>query len=91
MRTQSEQQDNEEQQSLPSSPISSAPTAVSGNSLGLGLQYRGAWCTPPRIFVDQVLTSLIQLFKNFKIVLFVISSGYVLLPEAIICMLCQLC
>ncbi|KAJ4811747.1 S-acyltransferase [Rhynchospora pubera] len=53
MRTQSEAQDNEEQQSLPSSPMSSAPTAVSGNSLGLGLQYRGAWCTPPRIFVDQ--------------------------------------
>ncbi|XP_078162756.1 putative protein S-acyltransferase 19 isoform X2 [Carex rostrata] len=53
MRTQSEPQDNEDQQSLPSSPMSSAPTALSGNSLGLGLHYRGAWCTPPRIFVDQ--------------------------------------
>ncbi|CAL9782673.1 unnamed protein product [Musa acuminata subsp. burmannicoides] len=42
---------NEDQQSLPSSPMSSAPTAISGSSLGL--QYRGAWCTPPRIFVDQ--------------------------------------
>ncbi|WOL16836.1 hypothetical protein Cni_G25624 [Canna indica] len=42
---------NEDQQSLPSSPMSSAPTAISGSSIGL--QYRGAWCTPPRIFVDQ--------------------------------------
>ncbi|KAG1355294.1 putative protein S-acyltransferase 19 [Cocos nucifera] len=31
--------------------MSSAATAISGSSLGL--QYRGAWCTPPRIFVDQ--------------------------------------
>ncbi|KAJ4963647.1 hypothetical protein NE237_023586 [Protea cynaroides] len=42
-----------DQQSLPSSPTSSAVTAISGrSSLGLGLQYKGAWCTPPRIFVD---------------------------------------
>ncbi|XP_030535518.1 protein S-acyltransferase 21 [Rhodamnia argentea] len=40
-------------QSLPSSPTGSAVTAVSGrSSLGKGLQYRGAWCTPPRIFMD---------------------------------------
>ncbi|XP_072989317.1 protein S-acyltransferase 21-like [Typha latifolia] len=54
MRTQSEPPGpsvNEDPQSLPSSPMSSAPTAISGNSLSL--QYRGAWCTPPRIFVDQ--------------------------------------
>lgn len=54
MRTQSEPPGpsvHEDQQSLPSSPISSAATAISGNSLGL--QYRGAWCTPPRVFVDQ--------------------------------------
>ncbi|PIA46644.1 hypothetical protein AQUCO_01500291v1 [Aquilegia coerulea] len=57
MRTQSEPPgpsvDGGEQQSLPSSPTSSAVTAISGrSSLGLGLQYKGAWCTPPRIFVD---------------------------------------
>lgn len=40
-------------QSLPSSPTGSVVTAVSGrSSLGKGLQYRGAWCTPPRIFMD---------------------------------------
>lgn len=57
MRTQSEPPghsiNGEEQQSVPSSPTSSAVTAVSGrSSLGIGLQYRGAWCTPPRIFMD---------------------------------------
>lgn len=62
MRTQSEpaglsQVGGGDQQSLPSSPTSSAVTAVSGrSSLGVGLPYRGAWCTPPRIFMDnQVL------------------------------------
>lgn len=57
MRTQSEppevSQDGGDQQSLPSSPTSSAVTAISGrSSVGKGLQYRGAWCTPPRIFMD---------------------------------------
>lgn len=84
MRTQSEPQDNEDQQSLPSSPMSSAPTALSGNSLGLGLHYRGAWCTPPRIFVDQVLNFFNSTFHNFFLF---ISPGYDLLPEVIICML----
>ncbi|XP_038972438.1 probable protein S-acyltransferase 19 isoform X2 [Phoenix dactylifera] len=54
MRTQSEPpcpSVHEDLQSLPSSPMSSAATAISGSSLGL--QYRGAWCTPPRIFVEQ--------------------------------------
>ncbi|CAK9180322.1 unnamed protein product [Ilex paraguariensis] len=57
MRTQSEPPgpslDEGDQQSLPSSPTSSAVTAISGrSSLGMGLQYKGAWCTPPRIFMD---------------------------------------
>ncbi|CAA0807033.1 Probable protein S-acyltransferase 20 [Striga hermonthica] len=57
MRTQSEAPgpsvDGGDQQSLPSSPTSSAVTAISGrSSLGKGLQYKGAWCTPPRIFMD---------------------------------------
>lgn len=52
--------DGGEQHSLPSSPTSSAVTAISGrSSVGMGLPYKGAWCTPPRIFMDhQVLPSL---------------------------------
>ncbi|GAB2300471.1 hypothetical protein Dimus_034513 [Dionaea muscipula] len=58
MRTQSEPPGPSlgggDQQSLPSSPTSSAVTAISGrSSVGIGLQYKGAWCTPPRIFMDQ--------------------------------------
>ncbi|KAJ4825258.1 hypothetical protein Tsubulata_038542 [Turnera subulata] len=57
MRTQSEPPgpsvDGGDQQSLPSSPASSAVTGLSGrSSVGMGLQYKGAWCTPPRIFMD---------------------------------------
>ncbi|CAA2989712.1 S-acyltransferase 21 [Olea europaea subsp. europaea] len=57
MRTQTEPPgpsvDEGDQQSLPSSPTSSAVTAISGrSSVGKGLQYKGAWCTPPRIFMD---------------------------------------
>lgn len=57
MRTQSEPPgpsvDGGDQQSLQTSPTSSAVTAVSGrSSLGMNLQYKGAWCTPPRVFMD---------------------------------------
>ncbi|OWM81164.1 hypothetical protein CDL15_Pgr007195 [Punica granatum] len=58
MRTQSEPPGQslgggDEQLSLPSSPTGSAVTATSGrSSLGKSLQYKGAWCTPPRIFMD---------------------------------------
>ncbi|KAE8717080.1 hypothetical protein F3Y22_tig00110063pilonHSYRG00002 [Hibiscus syriacus] len=57
MRTQSEppgqSADGEDQQTISSSPTSSALTAISGrSSLGRSLQYKGAWCTPPRIFMD---------------------------------------
>jgi len=38
-------------QSIPSSPSGSTATGLSGGS-SLGLQYKGAWCTPPRIFVE---------------------------------------
>lgn len=60
MRTQSEPPgpsiDGMDQQSLQSSPTGSAVTGMSGRSsslggLGLGLA-KGAWCTPPRIFMD---------------------------------------
>ncbi|KAG6600444.1 putative protein S-acyltransferase 19, partial [Cucurbita argyrosperma subsp. sororia] len=33
------------------SPSGSATTGLSGGS-SLGLQYKGAWCTPPRVFID---------------------------------------
>ncbi|KAM7260049.1 hypothetical protein ACFE04_015790 [Oxalis oulophora] len=57
MRAQSEppgpSADGGDHQSLPSSPGSSAVTAISGrSSLGMSLQYKGVWCTPPRIFMD---------------------------------------
>ncbi|KAL3845902.1 hypothetical protein ACJIZ3_003305 [Penstemon smallii] len=58
MRTQSEPPgpslDGGDQQSLPSSPTSSAATAVSAkSSVAKGApQYKGAWCTPPRIFTN---------------------------------------
>lgn len=57
MRSQSEPPgpsvDGGDQQSLPSSPTSSAVTAISGrSSVGMSLQHKGAWCTPPRIFMD---------------------------------------
>ncbi|CAL0318957.1 unnamed protein product [Lupinus luteus] len=45
--------DGGEQHSLPSSPTSSAVTALSGrSSVGMSLQHKVAWCTPPRIFMD---------------------------------------
>ncbi|KAK4489887.1 hypothetical protein RD792_000534 [Penstemon davidsonii] len=54
-----------DQRSLPSSPTSSAATAVSAkSSVGKGApQYKGAWCTPPRIFTnhqDEIVRHLEQ-------------------------------
>lgn len=43
---------DEEGQNAPYSPTNSATTGFSGGS-SLGLQYKGVWCTPPRVFVDQ--------------------------------------
>ncbi|PSS05810.1 Protein like [Actinidia chinensis var. chinensis] len=42
---------DEEQPTLLYSPSGSATTGFSGGS-SLGLQYKGPWCTPPRVFVD---------------------------------------
>ncbi|XP_022759095.1 probable protein S-acyltransferase 19 isoform X2 [Durio zibethinus] len=42
---------DEELQNVMYSPTGSATTGMSGGS-SLGLQYKGAWCTPPRVFVD---------------------------------------
>ncbi|KAE8679717.1 putative protein S-acyltransferase 20 [Hibiscus syriacus] len=41
----------EEMPNVMYSPSGSATTGMSGGS-SLGLQYKGAWCTPPRVFVD---------------------------------------
>lgn len=43
------------------SPSGSATTGLSGGS-SLGLQYKGAWCTPPRVFVDYQVLRLIFFF-----------------------------
>ncbi|KAJ7534100.1 hypothetical protein O6H91_13G080100 [Diphasiastrum complanatum] len=54
MRAQSEPQGGSAEgdaQSVPSSPSSSTVTGFSGSS-SVGLQYVGAWCTPPRVFVE---------------------------------------
>lgn len=51
--------------SIPSSPSGSTATGLSGGS-SLGLQYKGAWCTPPRIFVEhQVYKFVIHDFKSW--------------------------
>ncbi|KAI4973298.1 probable protein S-acyltransferase 19 [Hordeum vulgare subsp. vulgare] len=55
MRAMSEvPQDEEEDEraNIIYSPTNSATSGFSGGS-SLGLHYKGAWCTPPRIFVDQ--------------------------------------
>ncbi|XP_073058172.1 probable protein S-acyltransferase 19 [Primulina eburnea] len=42
---------DEEPPNILYSPSGTATTGFSGGS-SLGLQYKGAWCTPPRVFVD---------------------------------------
>ena len=46
------------------SPSGSATTGMSGGS-SLGLQYKGAWCTPPRVFVDYQVLSFNVFFIHF--------------------------
>lgn len=50
-----EPQEEEDQEGLNIvySPTNSATTGFSG-ATSLSLHYKGSWCTPPRIFVDQV-------------------------------------
>ncbi|URD80451.1 S-acyltransferase [Musa troglodytarum] len=43
---------DEEEPNILYSPTNSATTSLSIGS-SLGLQYKGVWCTPPRVFVDQ--------------------------------------
>lgn len=54
MRAMSEAPGGSVDEELPTvlySPSGSATTGYSGGS-SIGLQYKGAWCTPPRVFVD---------------------------------------
>ena len=53
MRTQNEDQGAVygEEPSMPSSPASSTATGLSVSS-SLRMKHRGAWCTPPRVFVE---------------------------------------
>lgn len=56
------------------SPSGSATTGLSGGS-SLGLQYKGAWCTPPRVFVDYQVTTAVFLFDlNFIFCFFCCSN-----------------
>lgn len=86
MRTQSEPPgpsiDGMDQQSLQSSPTSSAVTAMSGRSslgLGLGLQYKGAWCTPPRIFMDHQVQAVHSIPNTVYFILFKKKKDVILL------------
>uniref|UniRef100_A0A1D1YSQ8 S-acyltransferase n=1 Tax=Anthurium amnicola TaxID=1678845 RepID=A0A1D1YSQ8_9ARAE len=45
-------EDTQNAQNVLYSPTGSAATGFSGGS-SLGLQYKGVWCTPPRVFIDQ--------------------------------------
>lgn len=60
---------DEELPNIMYSPSGSATTGLSGGS-SLGLQYKGAWCTPPRVFVDyQVFTIyLISLISTIYLI-----------------------
>lgn len=82
---------DEELPNIMYSPSGSATTALSGGS-SLGLQYKGAWCTPPRVFVDyQVLTTLFFEFYTFEekkreknpIKLNYVGSQYILLTYSL--------
>jgi palmitoyltransferase ZDHHC1/11 len=57
MRAMSEvtqEDEDEEGVNIVYSPTNSATTAFSGAS-SIRIHHKGAWCTPPRIFIDQVI------------------------------------
>ncbi|XP_074590219.1 putative protein S-acyltransferase 19 [Curcuma longa] len=55
MRAMSEAAPPSADEEAPNAPYSPTNSATTGLSLGssLGIQYKGVWCTPPRVFVDQ--------------------------------------
>ena len=52
------------------SPSGSATTGYSGGS-SLGLQYKGAWCTPPRVFVDYQVTFFNRCYTYIHIYIYI--------------------
>jgi palmitoyltransferase ZDHHC1/11 len=57
MRAMSEvtqEDEDEEGVNIVYSPTNSATTAFSGAS-SIRIHHKGAWCTPPMIFIDQVI------------------------------------
>lgn len=48
------------------SPSGSATTGLSGGS-SLGPQYKGAWCTPPRVFVEYQVFTVYTIFISVYI------------------------
>lgn len=57
---------DEELPNIMYSPSGSATTGLSGGS-SLGLQYKGAWCTPPRVFVDYQVFTIYFIFILGKV------------------------
>lgn len=57
MRAMSEAPPASADEEEPNPLYSPATSATTGLSIGssLGLQHKGVWCTPPRIFVDQLV------------------------------------
>ncbi|XP_042463628.1 probable protein S-acyltransferase 19 isoform X1 [Zingiber officinale] len=55
MRAMSEAAPPSADEEAPNAPYSPTNSATTGISLGssLSIQYKGVWCTPPRVFVDQ--------------------------------------
>lgn len=60
MRAMSEAAPPSADEEAPNAPYSPTNSATTGLSLGssLGIQYKGVWCTPPRVFIDQQVRTL---------------------------------
>lgn len=71
MRAMSEAAPPSADEEAPNAPYSPTNSATTGISLGssLSIQYKGVWCTPPRVFVDQQVHTLqvhTSYIKNFS-------------------------
>lgn len=60
------------------SPSGSATTGFSGGS-SLGLPYKGAWCTPPRVFVDYQVSLAFPRTLNTTIFVLLPPSFYLVI------------
>lgn len=76
---------DEEGNNIIYSPTNSATTGISVSS-SLGLPYKGVWCTPPRVFVDQQVTFvfyLTSLFSDDLVLSYLISRSMGYVPSQI--------